>query len=79
MAEVTYLEHLLKNHKMPKDIKTLVKNFLKIKTENELREFVNNLDIKIDNINSFEELREKVAFELVELYFKSRYINSEKN
>ncbi len=79
MAEVTYLEHLLKNRKMPKDIKTLIKKFLKIKNEDELKEFANNLDIKIDDINSFEELREKIAFELVELYFKSRYINSEKN
>lgn len=79
MAEIKYLKHLLKTYKMSHSLKELIEKFFKIKNENELKKFANDLGIKIDNISSFEELRERVAFELVELYFKNRYINSEKN
>lgn len=79
MAEVTYLEHLIKNHTLSKQIKNLAQQFLSLKTTEELEIFAkkNRINIKNNSLN-FEKLREKIAFDLIEKCFQDRNKNMDK-
>ena len=72
MAEVAYLKHLIKNHSVSNDVKKLSKKFLKLKTDKELIGFAKKLNIEIEDL-SIDELKEKIAFELIEKCFKDIY------
>lgn len=69
MTEVAYLKHLIKNYSVSNDVKKLSKKFLKLKTDKELIEFAKKLNIEIEDL-SIDELKEKIAFKLIEECFK---------
>ena len=69
MAEITYLEHILKSYdNVPKEIKKLAKKLFAIKDENELREFAKEFNINTQGLD-FDKIKEKIAYELIERYF----------
>jgi len=71
MAEINYLEHILSKKDIPDFIKKLGTEFLSLKNKIELKEFAKKLKINTEGL-SFQELREKIAYEIIEKYFAEK-------
>jgi len=71
MPEINYLKYILNKKDIPNSIKKLGKEFLSLKDEVELKEFAKKLKIKIGGL-SVQELREKIAYEIIEKYFAEK-------
>ena len=72
MKELNYLKHILNDFKdVPEDVKKLGEEFLSLQTEEELKSFARRFGIDPDDLDE-NELKDKVAYELIELYFKKK-------
>jgi len=71
MAEINYLEHILSKKDIPDFIKKLGKEFLSLQNEAELKEFAKKIKIDTDEL-SLQELREKIAYDIIEKYFTEK-------
>jgi len=72
MAEITYLEHILKSYDdVPKEIKKLAKKLFAIKKEDELKNFAKSVGVEVDGLE-FDKMKEKIAYELIERYFATK-------
>jgi len=70
-AEVDFLKHILRKGDAPDFIKKLGKEFLSLQNEAELKEFAKKIKIDTDGLSS-QELREKIAYDIIEKYFTEK-------
>ena len=74
MDEVNYLKHTLSKKDIPDFIKKLGKEFLSLQNEAELKEFAKKIKIDTDGLSP-QELREKIAYDIIEKCFTEKEKN----
>lgn len=73
MPEVNYLRHIGEKYPMSKNLRQTIHKFLNLNSHEELINFAKEIGIE-ENIEDIpnDQLKEKIAYELVERYFLER-------
>jgi hypothetical protein len=70
--EFDFLKNLFNENKLDSDLAFMVNKFFKLSTDEEYQNFINEYKLELKNIKAFNNLKDKIAYLLVEKYFEKK-------
>jgi len=77
-SEYEFLKELFVNNRLDDNLKLIVRDFFLINNENEIeyKKFIDEYKLDINNIKAFDDIKDKIAYVLIEKYFENERLKN---